>query len=398
MSKPVKPSSTASGTIGDGPRLLVFLGLLGLLLLAANARADDTPSHDYVLGYATAVVEREASQQPFVVDFDAGLVRVDFDESPGMPFDSIVRALMQIEGVEEVEIFVGDTLAARSEKEDATTAGTPIGVEEPPAEKPSETAEERADHYDFFSLDELFAPLLADPRWPRFSVAFQNYLQDDELQHIGSATFGETFSFVRSPRHDWGQWEVGFQAGVFSVFDLDASSSDLVNSDFLVGLTASHHLGDFTSILRFFHQSSHLGDEYLLRTQINRVNLSFEALDLLVSYERWQWLRLYGGGGVLVHREPALDRGMLEAGIELHSPKAFVAGFLRPVAAADFQFRQESDWKEDVSVRTGVQIEHPFLHRMRVQLLAEFYSGRSPNGQFYDRRITTIGIGLYLAI
>jgi hypothetical protein len=195
-----------------------------------------------------------------------------------------------------------------------------------------------------------------------------------------------------------GRWEFGIQGGVFSIFDLDSSSFDLINSDFVGGVTASYARGPFSTMLRFFHQSSHLGDEYLLRTQINRVNLSFEALDLLVSYERWQWLRLYGGGGVLVHREPALDRGMLEAGIELHSPKAFVAGFLRPVAAADFQFRQESDWKEDVSVRTGVQIEHPFLHRMRVQLLAEFYSGRSPNGQFYDRRITTIGIGLYLAI
>jgi hypothetical protein len=255
-----------------------------------------------------------------------------------------------------------------------------------------------ADRYDFFSLVELFKPLLADPRWPRFSVAYQEYIQDDELERVGSATFGETFSFVRSPRHDWGQWEIGFQAGVFSVFDLEASSSDLVNTDFLVGLTASYHFGDFTSLLRVYHQSSHLGDEYLLRTQVNRVNLSFEALDLLVSYERWQWLRLYGGGGVLVHREPALDRGMLQAGIELHSPRAYGAGFLRPIAGADFQFRQESDWKQDVSVRAGVQIEHPFLRRMQLQVLAEFYSGRSPNGQFYDRRIETVGIGLYLAI
>ena len=119
---------------------------------------------------------------------------------------------------------------------------------------------------------------------------------------------------------------------------------------------------------------------------------------MLVSYDPWQWLRLYGGGGVLVHREPALDRGILQTGIELHSPQAFVSGFLRPIAAADFQFRQESDWKQDVSIRSGIQIEHPFLRRTQLQLLVEFYSGRSPNGQFYDRRIETIGIGLYLAI
>jgi hypothetical protein len=393
------PSSTRSvGMPFSQTPLFLAMALVALVVWPPASRAVDTRNHDFVLGYATAVVERAEFQQAFVIDFEAGVVRVDFTESPDTPFDSLVRALLEVEGVQEVEIYVDGILADQSTPIGDSLSSTEIQTEGPPGEDYADAVRDGADHYEFFSLGELFDPILADPRWPRFSVAYQEYIQNDELERVGSATFGETFSIVRSPRHDWGQWEVGFQAGVFSVFDLEASSSDLVNTDFLVGLTASYHFGDFTSILRFYHQSSHLGDEYLLRTQVNRVNLSFEVLDVLVSYERWQWLRLYGGGGVLVHREPALDRGILQAGIELHSPRAYVGGFLRPIAGADFQFRQESDWKQDVSIRSGVQIEHPFLRRTQMQILAEFYSGRSPNGQFYDRRIETIGIGLYLSI
>jgi hypothetical protein len=251
--------------------------------------------------------------------------------------------------------------------------------------------------YEIFPPDEMFQRLIADPRWPRFSASHQWYLGDDELDRVGATSFGETFPLVRSPEYDWGQWEIAFQASVFSVFDLEASSLDLVNSDFFVGLSASHHFGDFTALLRVYHQSSHLGDEFLLRNRVDRVNLSFEVLDALVSYRPWTWLRLYGGGGLLVHREPALDRGITQMGLELESPIALVGGYLRPVGGVDVQHREESDWKTDLSLRAGLQVEHPALRRSRLQILGEFYTGRSPNGQFYERSIEVLGLGIFLA-
>ena len=64
------------------------------------------------------------------------------------------------------------------------------------------------------------------------------------------------------------------------------------------------------------HQSSHLGDEFILnsKTPINRINLSFEELDLKVAYEPASWLRIYGGGSMLVDRDTKeLKRGTSEA-------------------------------------------------------------------------------------
>ena len=99
------------------------------------------------------------------------------------------------------------------------------------------------------------------------------------------------------------QWEAGLQAGVFSDFNLDASSSDLVNTDFIVSAYSSMRAGQFSAFGRLYHQSSHLGDEFLLRkinTKFERVNLSYEGVDLKLSYELPYGVRVYGGGGGLI--------------------------------------------------------------------------------------------------
>ncbi|MFP4087106.1 MAG: DUF1207 domain-containing protein [Desulfobacteraceae bacterium] len=53
---------------------------------------------------------------------------------------------------------------------------------------------------------------------------------------------------------------------------------------------------------RLYHQSSHLGDEYLLRDNTSRENLSYEGVEVLLSYNLIESLRIYGGGGDLIHR------------------------------------------------------------------------------------------------
>ena len=367
-----------------------MLAALGLALapaaasepLPGEAARGPTREPAWIVGYATAAVERADPLERFEIDFAAGRLTVTFERRPDLHVDGLLRQLARIDGVDRAEIRVGDRVVARS------TPG--------PAPEGSLPVDPNSQAYDFFLNAELFDPLLADPRWPRFSASHLWFLGDDELERVGAANFGESFVFVRSPRNDWGRWELGFQAGVFSVFDLEASSADLVNSDFLVGLNGTYQLGDFTAFLRIYHQSSHLGDEFLLRNRVDRVNLSFEVVDVLLSVEPLDWLRLYGGGGVIIHREPALERGILQAGSELTSPTALLGGFVRPIVSADLQWREESDWGTDLSIRGGVQLEHPFLRRSRVHVLVEYYDGRSPNGQFYERRIQTIGLGIHL--
>lgn len=148
---------------------------------------------------------------------------------------------------------------------------------------------------------------------------------------------------------------------------------------------------------RAYHQSSHLGDEFLLRNRVDRVNLSYEAVDLKLSFDLPAGFRLYGGGQRLLTREPdELDPWSGQAGLEFLSTRAWWDGMLRPIAGVDLQSREESDWDIDVSLRGGVQLENPTLQTRSIQVLVEYYHGSSPNGQFYDRDIEYLGLGAHV--
>ena len=222
-----------------------------------------------------------------------------------------------------------------------------------------------------------------------------------EPGNSGSANFGETFALYRNAAPLDGQWEIVLQAGVFSLFNMSApsGSKDLVNADYTVGLLTSYRTGPFAGFLRFHHQSSHLGDEFILNSQppINRINLSFEELDIKISYELASWFRIYGGGGMLVGRDPSdLKRGTSQVGTELTSPWTLWGGKVRPVAYADFQANERSNWRVASSVLAGLQFENARIGDRKVQVLAEYFGGPSPNGQFYTQDTEWFGVGVHL--
>ncbi|MEW5729791.1 MAG: DUF1207 domain-containing protein [Pseudomonadota bacterium] len=240
----------------------------------------------------------------------------------------------------------------------------------------------------------LFDPLLADPRWPHFSAAWHQYGGDDALDNVGAVSLGEDFSFYQDAAAG-GRWGIGLQAGVFSIFDLDADSRDLVNADYWVGVPLTWRKGPWQGIARVYHQSSHLGDEFLLRTRPRRINLSYEGVDLRLSrYLAGDALRLYGGGGVLVHRIPSdLGRWSVQAGVEYRGP---ATGLLRPVAALDLAATEEAGWKLDVSARAGAMIESREDSDYRILLALEYFRGRNPNGQFYGTAVDYYGVGVHV--
>jgi hypothetical protein len=241
----------------------------------------------------------------------------------------------------------------------------------------------------------LFQPLIADPRWPHFAAAYQYYLHDRTLRHAGAVSFGETFTLYRDTLGDaW--WELGLQAGVFAVFDLEAPSSDLVNTDYLGAVVLGARYDRFSALVRLAHQSSHLGDEFLLRNRVHRLNLSYESVDLKLSAEVFgDVVRLYTGGGYLFRRAPrSLHPGSVQWGIEFRSPWPAPRVWYRPLAALDVQHREENDWHGDLSLRTGVEIAGVLGDR-KLQLLLEYFRGHSPNGQFYREQVDYLGVGAH---
>jgi hypothetical protein len=268
-------------------------------------------------------------------------------------------------------------------------------------DKSDETAEqdraraelEAAEPVDLYALPEreLFAPLLADPRQPRFSVSYQHYRSPASEFSAASVAFGEYFGLASGFFGSSGNSQIGIQGGVFALFNLDAPSSDLVNADYWIGLPISYRKGPWSYVLRFYHQSSHLGDEFILGNPgINRINLSYEDMELLVSYE-WERWRLYGGGGYLLGNEPDLAPKHLQGGAEYVRPRA--AGRLSFIAAADVQASEELDWRRSRSYQVGFELRSSSPRRVRLML--EHFRGHSPNGQFYRESLRYTGLGLY---
>jgi hypothetical protein len=343
-------------------------------------------SHDdqYLAGYAAAVLEREFKVPARSVRVEQGVISVRSSELGNADADAVRAALAAIPGAAGVRLITDDAAAV-------APAETP----------PSHGARRDAAMADvgFLPDGELFRPLLADPRWPRFSAVYRYYRHDPELGSVGAANFGATVPLYRAhvPSVAESQWEAGLQAAVLSIFDLEAESKDLINADYFVSLFATYRLGDVAALGRVLHQSSHLGDEFLLRNRVQRVNLSYEAIDLIVSHDVLDAVRLYGGGSYLFDQEPSdLDPGLAHYGVEVTSPWRLAAGAVTPVAAADFQNTEESNWTTQYSVLGGFQLERVRIANRALLVAFEWFRGQSPNGQFYRRKVEWLGIGAHL--
>jgi hypothetical protein len=199
--------------------------------------------------------------------------------------------------------------------------------------------------------------------------------------------------------------QLSLAAGVFAQFDLGVASYDLLNADYVVALPLTMRKGPLSTRVRIYHQSSHLGDEYLLREpppRRNRENLSFEAAEWIVSVDAAA-LRVYAGGELLFNRSPEdLERYVAHGGVELRPqvriiPLGALGGF-RLVAAADLKSSQEHDWKPSVSARTGLEYDRTGSTEppgRRWGFFFQYYTGPSPYGQFFREDVRHLGVGIH---
>ena len=106
-------------------------------------------------------------------------------------------------------------------------------------------------------------------------------------------------------------------------------------------------------------------------------------------------VRLYASGGYLFDQTPSnLDPFSVQYGLELRSPWPSRESRWRPIAAVDVKQQEENNWSADVSARAGVEIDGVLLTR-KLQILIEYFSGHSPNGQFYKDKVQYIGLGTH---
>jgi hypothetical protein len=196
----------------------------------------------------------------------------------------------------------------------------------------------------------------------------------------GVVSGGAVFGLWARERH-CDKVQVSLMGGVSSQFIMDDPSQTLMNSDFLIGGQVTHRRGPVSARLRVYHQSSHLGDEFLLRNpRVTRVNFAFQAVDGLFSFDRHVW-RVYAGGGARFFTHADLSPGVLRAGVEA-GQRPSRGRRPRLVGALDVTAHQALDWRRATSGAGGLEWSGSSNAR-RLRALVVVFSGPTSWGQFY---------------
>jgi hypothetical protein len=259
---------------------------------------------------------------------------------------------------------------------------------------------------------DVFCPLVADPKGQASFVSYLRETSDDGDLDIGSVGISDYLGLMRIGGPGPGDgFQLSIAGSVFAQFDLNTTTYDLINADYTIGLPITIRRGGFSTRIRVYHQSSHLGDEFdefLLREAdptFVRENISFESAEAILSLDRGP-LRVYGGGEYLLRRSPRdLERSLMHGGIELRPAKRLarfgaIAG-VRFVAAADVKASEQQDWNPAVSVRAGFEFDRPRDVEppgRRWALFFEAYDGPSPYGQFFRRDVRQFGGGIHFTL
>ncbi len=377
-----------------------------------------TTSDAYISGYVNAVLELKFHLPHPVVAVRAGNVTIR--DVPASQAKSIRDCVRKIAGVQSVKTIALSPVAA-STPHSGTQHETPAILPTPPqSTRPTAgnyhigmdtKAMERAGVYHlpigFLPPGRLFQPLMADPKWPAFSMAYTHYspYHPNGLRDVIPVSIGDTIPFERGDWPDHWQWEAGIQADAFAYFNTDTVASDLQNTDFMVGGYFAARHRNLSFLVRYYHQSSHLGDEFLIAnpayygTDSLRQKISYEELNALASIDLLhRTIRLYAGAGYLGDVAPSdLGHWRFHYGIEYHGAVFFHKGtcYMSPVAGIDFKNWSENNYSTDISAVGGVQLTNGKPDSSKLQFLLEFYRGHSPYGQFFVNEIQYVGVGIH---
>ena len=251
----------------------------------------------------------------------------------------------------------------------------------------------------------LFQPLVADPREPTYSVGYRagDNVMGNKVIAISLGDFFPIFRWRNVFRWQ-GDLQIDIEAGVWSVFKMgrhpDTNEfSELVTTDYLVGIPLSYAFDKWSFRLRIYHVSSHLGDEFMVNNpQVTRKNPSMEAMDFLAAFQFTEGLRLYAGPGWVMHSDHTypLDPLYIQYGGELRilgSKNFYHNLYGTPFLAINLRNWQEHDWRLDGTYMIGYEWSKLQGVGRKIRVFVEYHNGYS-EGQFFKKTTSYVSFRL----
>jgi hypothetical protein len=242
----------------------------------------------------------------------------------------------------------------------------------------------------FPAAHELFAPLQADPTELQFAFQFGFPVSHQAIAQVDA---GDYLGIYRWALGDVGALQLNIGGAVNSRFDA-TPSHNLQVIDYYGNVPLDLKIGPFAARSMFYHDSSHLGDDYLREKGIEDANNSWNALREIVSLQACKAVRLYGGYTWAVDTKPDWSgRQALQGGMEIYFNTS-EHGFWHPYWANDVQAWQRSNWDATWVSQLGFKTGDRFSNGRGISYFVQFKSGPRDEGQFYQNKETIWGVGL----
>jgi hypothetical protein len=169
---------------------------------------------------------------------------------------------------------------------------------------------------------------------------------------------------------------------------------DLVSADFRFGVPLTYAMGMFESKLAYYHLSSHLGDEFMLKNPlVERINYSRDVLVLGLAAYLTEDLRVYAEAGYALYNSGGSEPWEFQLGAEF-SPAYPTFSRGTPFAAVNLLSREEVDFGGTFSAQAGWQWRG-FGSRHLLRAGVQYQVGKSPQLEFQARDEEQLGLALW---
>ncbi len=191
---------------------------------------------------------------------------------------------------------------------------------------------------------------------------------------------------------------VGVEAAVFARLGLQVIRRVMIGTDWVVALPLVWHRGDHWFRIRYFHTSSHLGDEYQREVDTTAVSVNFarDALDGMAYLQVLPFAGVYTNvrWAYLVHPKES-GRWAIRVGTQLGQPEG--PGPVRPYGSVDVELDNDLDWEPRVTLQAGVWLP-PIAGRRAIRAGVGFLTGPTPLAQFQGIRTTQFSVGFSFSL
>jgi hypothetical protein len=239
-------------------------------------------------------------------------------------------------------------------------------------------------------------------------LIYRSYLAGGKEPRLGSA-------WVHDRDYGW-IWDIalGGRAGLFRYgtddplrpqgFQLDVEGAalprldfeherDLMAVDFRAGVPLTFGFGRYQTKFGYYHLSSHLGDEFMVRMNtLERINYSRDVLIWGHSFSLTDDIRLYAEAGWAFYADGGSKPWEFQFGAE-YSPLAPTGPRGAPFLAVNGHLREELDFGGSIVVQAGWQWRGTSGQRLRTGV--EYYVGKSDQFEFFNQYENKVGVGLW---